>query len=55
MTLTQQVQKDLVDALRKQEELRLSTLRMMKAALKNREIESALRSTRRKSCRFSAP
>jgi len=39
MTLTQQVQKDLVDALRKQEELRLSTLRMMKAALKNREID----------------
>ncbi len=39
MTFTQQVQKDLVDALRKQEELRLSTLRMMKAALKNKEID----------------
>lgn len=39
MTLTQQVQKDLVDALRNHQELRLSTLRMMKAALKNREIE----------------
>ena len=39
MTLTQQVQKDLVDAMRKKEELRLSTLRMMKAALKNKEIE----------------
>jgi len=39
MTLTQQVQKDLVDALRNKEELRLSTLRMMKAALKNKEID----------------
>ncbi len=39
MSLTQQVQKDMVDAMRKQEELRLATLRMMKAALKNKEIE----------------
>ena len=39
MSLTEQVQKDLVDAMRKREELRLSTLRMMKAALKNKEIE----------------
>ena len=39
MSLTEQVQKDLVDAMRKKEELRLSTLRMMKAALKNKEIE----------------
>jgi hypothetical protein len=39
MSLTQQVQKDMVDAMRKKEELRLSTLRMMKAALKNKEIE----------------
>ena len=39
MTLSQQVQKDMVDALRKKEELRLSTLRMMKAALKNKEID----------------
>ena len=39
MSLTQQVQKDLVDAMRKKEELRLSTLRMMKAALKNKEID----------------
>jgi len=29
----------MVDALRKKEELRLSTLRMMKAALKNKEID----------------
>jgi hypothetical protein len=39
MSLTQQVQKDMVDAMRKKEERRLSTLRMMKAALKNKEIE----------------
>jgi uncharacterized protein YqeY len=39
MSLTEQVQKDLVDAMRKKEELRLSTLRMMKAALQNKQIE----------------
>ena len=39
MSLTEQVQKDMVDALRKREELRLSTLRMMKAALQNKQIE----------------
>ena len=39
MTLTQQVQKDLVDAMRNKQELRLSTLRMMKAALQNKRIE----------------
>jgi uncharacterized protein YqeY len=39
MSLTEQVQKDMVDALRKKEELRLSTLRMMKAALHNKQIE----------------
>jgi len=39
MRLTEQVQKDMVDAMRKKEELRLSTLRMMKAALQNRQIE----------------
>jgi len=39
MRLTEQVQKDLVDAMRKKEELRLSTLRMMKAALHNKEID----------------
>lgn len=37
--MTQQVQKDMVDAMRKKEELRLSALRMMKAALKNKEID----------------
>jgi uncharacterized protein YqeY len=39
MTLTQRVQKDMVDAMRKKEELRLSTLRMMKAALQNKRID----------------
>jgi uncharacterized protein YqeY len=39
MSLTQQVQKDMVDAMRNKEELRLSTLRMMKAALQNKRIE----------------
>src|SRR5580700_5919764 len=39
MSLTQRVQKDLVDAMRNKQELRLSTLRMMKAALKNKEID----------------
>ncbi len=39
MSLTEQVQKDMVDAMRKKEELRLSTLRMMKAALQLKQIE----------------
>ncbi|MGA9566864.1 MAG: GatB/YqeY domain-containing protein [Candidatus Korobacteraceae bacterium] len=39
MSLTERVQKDMVDAMRKREELRLSTLRMMKSALKNKEID----------------
>ncbi len=39
MSLTERVQKDMVAAMRSKEELRLSTLRMMKAALKNKRIE----------------
>jgi len=39
MGISEQVQKDMVEAMRNREELRLSTLRMMKAALKNKEIE----------------
>src|SRR5271157_4755653 len=39
MSLSEQVQKDMVDAMRKREELRLSTLRMVKTALKNKEID----------------
>ena len=39
MALTEQVDKDMVAAMKAREELRLSTLRMVKTALKNREIE----------------
>jgi len=39
MGLSEQVQKDMIDAMRKKQELRLSTLRMVKAALKNKEID----------------
>jgi uncharacterized protein YqeY len=39
MSLIERVQKDMVDAMRKKEELRLSTIRMMKAALQNKRIE----------------
>ncbi len=39
MSLTAKIQKDLVEAMRNKEELRLSTVRMMKTALKNKEIE----------------
>jgi len=37
--LNERIQKDLVAAMRAKDELRLSVLRMMKAALKNKEIE----------------
>lgn len=39
MSLTERIQKDLTDAMKARDELRLSVLRMMKAALKNKEIE----------------
>ena len=39
MSLTERVQKDMVDAMRSKEELRLSTLRMMKAALQMKRID----------------
>ena len=39
MSIAEQVQKDMVAAMKAKEELRLSTLRMVKAALKNKEIE----------------
>ena len=38
MSLSEQIQKDLVAAMKSREEHRLSTLRMVKSALKNREI-----------------
>jgi uncharacterized protein len=37
MSISEQVQKDMVDAMRSRDELRLSTLRMVRAALMNKE------------------
>ena len=39
MGLSEQIQKDLTEAMKARDEPRLSTLRMVKSALKNREIE----------------
>jgi uncharacterized protein YqeY len=39
MAIGEQVQRDMVEAMRSRDELRLSTLRMVKSALKNKEIE----------------
>jgi uncharacterized protein YqeY len=39
MSISETVQKDIVAAMRSRDELRLSTLRMVKAALKNKEID----------------
>jgi uncharacterized protein len=39
MSLTEQIQKDMIAAMKSKEEERLSTLRMMKSAVKNREID----------------
>lgn len=39
MTISEQVKKDMVDAMRSRDELRLSTLRMVKSALKNKEVD----------------
>jgi uncharacterized protein len=39
MTLSEQIQKDIVAAMKARQEQRLSCLRMVKSALKNREIE----------------
>jgi uncharacterized protein YqeY len=39
MTLSEQIQKDITAAMKARDEHRLSTLRLMKTALKNREIE----------------
>src|SRR5690348_4390203 len=39
MTISEQIQKDLVDAMRSRDELRLSTLRMVKSALSYKEVE----------------
>jgi uncharacterized protein YqeY len=39
MSFIDKIQKDLTDAMKSKDELRLSVLRMMKTALKNKEIE----------------
>jgi uncharacterized protein YqeY len=39
MSIGEQIQKDMVAAMRSREELRLSVLRMVKSALKNKEID----------------
>jgi uncharacterized protein YqeY len=39
MGISEQIQKDMVEAMRARDELRLSTLRMVKAALKNKEVD----------------
>jgi uncharacterized protein len=39
MSLVEQIQKDITSAMKAREEQRLSTLRMVKTALKNREID----------------
>ena len=39
MGLSERIQQDMVAAMKERAELRLATLRMMKAAIKNREIE----------------
>jgi uncharacterized protein YqeY len=39
MSLIERIQKDLTDAMKAKDELRLSVLRMVKSALKNKEVE----------------
>jgi uncharacterized protein YqeY len=39
MSISEQITKDMTAAMKAREELRLSTLRMMKSAIKNKEIE----------------
>jgi uncharacterized protein YqeY len=39
MSLGEKIQKDMTDAMKAREELRLSVLRMIKAALKHKEVE----------------
>ena len=39
MTLQEKIQNDIADAMRSKDSLRLNTLRMMKTAVKNKEIE----------------
>ena len=39
MSITERIQKDIVESMKAKQELRLSTLRMAKSALKNKEID----------------
>ena len=39
MSMIEQIQKDITDAMKARDEQRLSTLRMVKSALKNKEVE----------------
>lgn len=39
MTISEQIQKDMIEAMRAREEQRLSTLRMVKSALRSKEID----------------
>lgn len=39
MGISDQIQKDMVDAMRSRDELRLSTLRLVKSAIKNKEVD----------------
>jgi len=39
MSISEKIQKDIVEAMKSKQELRLSTLRMVKSALKNKEID----------------
>ena len=39
MAITEQIGKDIITAMKAKEELRLTTLRMAKTALKNKEID----------------
>jgi uncharacterized protein len=39
MSISEQVQKDMVAAMRNRDDLRLSTLRLVKSALKNKEVD----------------
>ena len=51
MSLPEQIQKDITAAMKARDEQRLSALRMVKAALKNREIERWRRSMTKKRSR----
>lgn len=55
MSISDQVTKDMIAAMKAREELKLSTLRMMKSALKNKEIDKRAPLDDKKLSRCSAP